>query len=248
MNEAKFEGMGGIYAKYRPTYAAGFIEYLRTSVGVNDAVTVADVGSGTGIFTRQLLNIGSKVLAVEPNGDMRTVAEKELSSYKNFISINGTAEATALAAVSVDFITVAQAYHWFDQIKFKAECGRIIKPGGKVVLVWNIRDYSDISVIECDRINKKYCPNFKGFGGGIGRESDFNGFFIGAYEHKIFKNDLVFDLDGFIGRSLSASYALKENDENYGTYISELTGYFNKYAVGGYLAVLNYTESYVGVV
>ena len=118
-----------------------------------------------------------------------------------------------LADNSVDFITVAQAFHWFDRNIFKAECGRILRTGGKVILVWNSRDATSELVSENDAINKKYCPNFKGPADGTrGAETDdyYSDFFTDEYETKTFRNDLSFDEEGLIGRNLSASYALKK--------------------------------------
>jgi len=251
MNETKFDGMGGIYAKFRPTYAHAFIEYLCSDVGLNKESTVADIGSGTGILTKQLIQISKNVFGVEPNRDMRAVAENYLGDFENFFSVNGTAENTTLCANSFDFITVAQAFHWFDRAKFKAECIRILKSNGKVILVWNRRDSNAASVKDCDSVNEKYCPNFKGFSGGMRGEeyeNDFRDFFMGEYKTKNFQNNLSFDLEGFIGRTLSASYALKENDDNYPSYISELTECFYKHAVGGQMIMPNFTRCYIGTV
>ena len=251
MNETKFDGMGKIYDKFRPTYPQTFIKYLRSDVGVCKKSTVADIGSGTGILTRQLLEICKNVIAVEPNSDMRVVAEENLNNFVNFTSVNGTAENTTLGSKSVDFITVAQAFHWFDRVKFKAECDRILIPKGKVILVWNRRDDNAESVKDCDVVSKKYCPNFKGFGGGMRgeeKENDFTDFFRGKYEIMSFQNDLTFDLEGFIGRTLSGSYALKENDDNYSEFILELTHCFNEHAVGGHIIMPNFTECYIGTV
>jgi SAM-dependent methyltransferase len=258
MNETKFNGMGKVYAKFRPAYPQAFIEYICSDVGITQNSTIADIGSGTGILTKQLLGLGSNVFAVEPNDDMRVMAENDLSSFSNFVSVNATAENTTLDNNSVDFITVAQAFHWFDREKFKAECQRILKPNGKVILVWNSRIFGTEVVEDGDKINKKYCPHFQGFSGGmrgvlynstgVESESDFNDFFNGVYETRIFENHQTFDLDGFIGRNLSASYALKEDDENYPAYITELTECFNKHAVDGKLIMPNNTRSYVGAI
>jgi len=251
MSETKFDDMGKIYAKFRPTYPQTLIEYLRSIAGVCKESTVADIGSGTGILTRQLLEISKNVFAVEPNNDMRAVAEDNLSNFGNFTSVNGTAENTTLGAGCVNFITVAQAFHWFDRMKFRTECARILTSQGKVILVWNRRDANAESVKDSDMVNKKYCPNFKGFGGGMrGEESenDFTDFFAGKYETLSFQNDLTFDLEGFIGRTLSGSYALKENDDNYSEFISALTHCFNKHAVGGQLIMPNFTYCYIGAV
>jgi SAM-dependent methyltransferase len=183
---------------------------------------------------------------------MRTVAETDLNGYKNFISVNSTAENTTLNPQSIDFVVVGQAFHWFDRELFKAECSRILKPGGKVILVWNSRIFGTEAVEDGEKINRKYCPNFKGFDnfmrGMEDEKSRFNDFFMGEYDFKIFNNDTSFDLNEFIGRTLSASYALKEHDENYSDYITELTACFNKHAVDGRLVMSNDTRSYAGQV
>ena len=104
MNESKFDGMGAVYAQFRPANPEEFIYYLYTSAGMERTSIIADIGSGTGILTRQLLEKGSRVYAVEPNADMRAVAEAELSGFSSFMSVNGTAEHTTLAEKSVDYI------------------------------------------------------------------------------------------------------------------------------------------------
>jgi len=252
MNENKFTGLGKTYAKFRPNYPQSFIDYLYSGVGINKESIIADIGSGTGILTKQLLEQGNKVFAVEPNKDMRIIAEADLSIYENFTSVNATAENTTLESSSVDFITVAQAFHWFDESRFKKECNRIIKPNGKVTLVWNSRDTDADVVKESDAILKKYCPNFKGFSGGMRGTEDENthykNFFNGEYITKTFQNDITFDLDGFIGRNRSASYALKEDEKNFTEYIEELSECFYKHVINGIMTMPNLTRSYTGIV
>jgi len=250
--------MGKTYAKFRPTYPQAFIEYLCTDVGITNNSVIADIGSGTGILTKQLLELGNRVIAVEPNDDMRAVAESDLCGYENFVSENGSAENTTLDSQTVDFITVAQAFHWFDRELFKAECRRILGLNGKVILVWNSRIFGTEVVEDGDKINKKYCPHFKGFSGsmrgelydatGVENTNAFNDFFVGEYDVKVFENNQTLDLNGFIGRNLSASYAPKESDENYSAYIAELTECFNRHAINGKLIMPNDTRSYVGAV
>ncbi len=225
MNEDKFNGMGKVYSKYRPSYPLNFVDYLFTDVGMSQSSIIADVGSGTGILTRQLLEKGSNVYGIEPNADMRIIAETNLNNFPGFTSVSGSAENTTIDDNSVDYITVAQAFHWFDREKFKKECQRILKPEGKVILVWNTRDNENELVIENYEVNRKYCPNFKGFSDGMygkTNNDDFSDFFNGEYETKVFLNNLIFDMDGFIGRNLSASYALKSNDAQYNDYVNEL--------------------------
>jgi len=136
-NTEKFTGKAALYNKARLSYAKEFVDYLYGKIGFNSDCTVADIGSGTGIFTKHLLEKGSRVLAVEPNDDMRRYTKINLSHYTNLHTIKGTAENTTLEDESVDFITVAQAFHWFDMLNFRKECSRILKPKGKVILIWN---------------------------------------------------------------------------------------------------------------
>jgi Methylase involved in ubiquinone/menaquinone biosynthesis len=112
---------------------------LRVKCALAATSSVADVGSGTGILTELLLETGAAVFAVEPNREMREAAERLLNDYGRFRSVHGTAEDTTLPTASVDLITASQAFHWFDVQKARRELARILKPGGRVALIWNER-------------------------------------------------------------------------------------------------------------
>lgn len=243
----KFTGLADEYTQSRPGYAVEFIDCLFEKYGFSESSVIADVGSGTGKFAKQLLDRGSTVYCIEPNEDMRNVAEKELSAYENFHSVIGGAEQTTLPDNFVDFITTAQAFHWFDVQKFKNECNRIIKPNGKVFLIWNIRNELDLLNQEWSKVFQKYCPDFKGFNGGIKRDDErIKAFFNNGYEFLSFDNPLYFDKEKFISRSLSGSYSLKQSDDNYTLYISELKDLFDKYETDGTVKIDNQTVVYVG--
>ncbi|MGN1203190.1 MAG: class I SAM-dependent methyltransferase [Eubacterium sp.] len=246
-NTEKFSGRAENYTKGRPSYAQEFIKTLYGTVGFNENSVVADIGSGTGKLSKQLLDMGSTVYCVEPNDDMRRIAQSELSSYSNFISVKANAEMTGLKGNSIDFITCAQAFHWFDAGKFKQECKRILKPAGKVVLVWNTRDMDSNFSIESYEIYKKYCPLFKGFHGGM-RDDDkrIYDFFNNKCSKMIFENPLAFTREKFITRSLSASYSIKSGDEGFESYIRELEELFDKYCENGFVTVKNNTVAYAG--
>lgn len=246
----KFTGKADIYSKYRPHYPQEYINYLVSYNGLTSDKIVADIGSGTGVLTQQLLINNLNVIAVEPNDDMRNIAEKQLNSYSNFVSINGTAESTGLKSYSIDLITVAQAFHWFDKLQFKKECIRILKPNSNVALVWNSRDFSSKLVIENAEICKDLCPSFKGFSGGIEKNSDvYKQFFRdGKYEYHTFRNDLEYNLESFIGRNLSASYAPKNTDSNYDEFVDAITKLFVKYSKNNKIILPNITRSYLGKV
>ena len=228
MNETKFDGKGEIYAQFRPSYPQTCIDALFAHLHWTQDDVLADIGAGTGKLTQLLLEKGCTVYAVEPNSDMRRIAEEKLSALPKFLSVNGTAEHTALPPESVHGITAAQAFHWFDRTAFRKECQRILKPGGSVVLIWNSRDESSALVQENDRINRLYRN--------------------GAYQTLQFDFPLYFDMQGFVGRNLSASYAPKPTDAAYNDYVAALQAVFGKYAENNRLCMPNFTQCYLGQV
>ena len=149
---------------------------------------------------------------------------------------------------SVDFITVAQAFHWFDRNKAKIEFQRILKTKGKVILVWNSRVAENVFIKENDELCRRVCLEFKGFSGGIDNSPElFSDFFKNGYcNYRVFENNRLLTLDAYIGSSLSASYAPTESDENYKEFIEGLIDLFNKYSINGKLLLPKKTNSYVG--
>ena len=245
----KFDGRARNYTASRPSYARALIEHLYSRYGISAASVIADIGSGTGKFAKHLLDKGSKVYCVEPNADMRRVAEEELSTYRNFYSVLGTAEHTTLEEASVDHITAAQAFHWFDGNTFKQECLRIIKEGGRVFLVWNIRRDDDPLNQELHQIYSVYCPDFKGFSGGIRRDDQrILDFFDGQYECAAFEPPRPLNRKRFLARSLSGSYSLKAGDDQYEAYITSLNAAFDKYKNDGIVTIANQSVAYCGII
>ena len=128
------------YIRYRPGYPPQVLETLRKECGLTPIDVIADIASGTGIWTRMLVENGNPVYAVEPNLDMREAGERLLAGFPKLSSVDGTAEATTLPDASVDFVTAAQAAHWFDRMRARQEFSRILRPGGWLVLLWNERE------------------------------------------------------------------------------------------------------------
>lgn len=247
-NTNKFNGLADVYAAGRPTYPNSFIDTLYSQYGFSEESVIADVASGTGKFARLLLDRGSYVYCVEPNDDMRAQAAKELSGYSDVRIVNGTDAQTSLDDHSVDFVTVAQAFHWFDPAHFRKECVRILKSGGLVFLIWNLRDmHSELNQHNFSLFTR-YCPNFKGFGGGIQRDDiRIRQFFENGYTYKEFDHPLFYTAkEDFINRCLSGSYSLKEGDLEYSRYLEELSDLYDQYETDGSLLVPNKMAVYFG--
>lgn len=241
----RFDGKSEIYEKARPKYAAGLLDYLENTLELPRGSIFADIGSGTGIFTDQLLNRGYKVFAVEPNSDMRRKAEEKLSGCDHFISVDGTDAATTLPDGSVDCITAAQAFHWFNAAAFRKECKRILKPHGKIVIVYNFRDESAECTKALAELRRKYNPEFHGFSNGISDEK-CRAFFDGPCSFFSADNSLTYDRQGYIRRVLSSSYSLRETDSRYAEYLEEVNRLFDTFSVDGLLTVPTNTIAYVG--
>jgi SAM-dependent methyltransferase len=133
---AGFASAAEVYERARPSYPAEAVSWLVERTGLGPGRTVLDVGAGTGKLTRLLVPSGARVVAVEPVAEMRAlIREAE--------AVDGTAEELPLPDGSADVVTVAQAFHWFDHDRALPELHRVLRPGGQLVLVWNMRDLDD---------------------------------------------------------------------------------------------------------
>ncbi|MBU7592868.1 class I SAM-dependent methyltransferase [Metabacillus halosaccharovorans] len=246
----RFNGKADTYSKFRPSYPDELITNLITDYNLNERSHIADIGSGTGILTKKLVDFNLKVIAVEPNADMRRIAESQLKDNKLFTSINGTAENTTLNSNIVDFITVAQAFHWFDLQSFKKECQRILKPMGKVMIISNSRVTDSKIMKDIISIYTKYSPDFIGFSNGLddSPETYEEFFFEKEYKFTSYDYPLIYNKQSFIGRHLSASYAPKREDKEYPMFIEELSYIFEKYHNSGFITLPNVTKTRCGLV
>lgn len=228
-NTGKFTGKGAVYAAARPRYAEGLLAYLADEAGLAPGALVADVGSGTGIFSEQLLDAGFRVIGVEPNDDMRMQAERALGGREGYRSVRGTADATGLPDASVDCVTAAQAFHWFDADAFKRECRRVLKPGGVVAIVYNMRDTESPYMQAFAELTRRFHPAFKGFSNGLD-EAELPAFFDGRYEVRRWDNPQLLTREAFVARALSSSRAPREGDASYPQNLEELDALFDRFA------------------
>lgn len=228
-NTGKFTGKGAVYAAARPRYAEGLLEYLASKERLEPGALVADVDAGTGIFSEQLLDAGLCVIGVEPNADMRAQAEHALCGRKGYRSVCGTADAMGLPDDSVDCVTAAQAFHWFDAEAFKRECRRVLKPGGFVAIVYNMREVESPYMQAFAQLTWRFCPTFKGFSNGLD-EATLPDFFNGTCDVKWWDNPQLLTREAFVARALSSSRAPREGDANYPRYLEELDALFDQFA------------------
>lgn len=134
-----FGAATGAYEAGRPSYPAEAVAWLLEPGVDRDIVDVVDVGAGTGKLTQPLVGGGRRVIAVDPDPEMLAVLAEALPDVATHV---GTAESLPLADDSADLVTLGQAWHWVDPVAGSAEIGRVLRPGGTLGLVWNIRDDS----------------------------------------------------------------------------------------------------------
>lgn len=214
-NTKRFSDRVADYIKYRPGYLQEVVHILERETKLNITKKIADIGSGTGISSLLFLRRNYAVIGVEPNKEMRSAAEQMLSEFKNFKSVEGTAENTNLPDKSVDLIFSGQAFHWFDKKKCKIEFERILKENGNLVLVWNSRSSKSSFQREYEKALFDNIEEYKLVNHRNISEDEISNFFFPKAMHKIFiDNKQVLDLQGLKGRLLSSSYCPKSGEEH----------------------------------
>jgi SAM-dependent methyltransferase len=235
------------YVRFRPGYPEEVLRVLEKDCGLAPGHVVADIASGTGIWTRMLLENGNRVFGVEPNAEMRQAGERLLADSERFTSVAGKAEATTLPDDSVDFVTAAQAAHWFDRAPARAEFARILKPGGWLVLLWNervtdstpfLRDYEKLLLTfgtdyeqvrherTTDAVNEFFDPE--------------------PFQQRVFDNRQEFDYEGLEGRLLSSSYAPGPEHPKHRPMLRELRRIFDEHTSDGRVGFDYKTRVYFG--
>lgn len=247
---ARFSTRVRNYVRYRPGYPEAVIDLLRDEFGLRAATVVADVGSGTGILTERFIANGNTVYAIEPNLEMRAAAEQLLGRHATFRSVDGRAEATTLEHDSVDLVTAGQAFHWFDREAARREFRRILRPPGRVALLWNERDTTatpflrayeellvrrarDYAEVDHRRMDAGILGAFFGHGG---------------YREAVFPNRQEFDFEGLRGRLLSSSYVPEAGEPGHEEMLASLLDIFERHEAGGRVAFEYHTRVYLGLI
>jgi ubiquinone/menaquinone biosynthesis C-methylase UbiE len=243
----RFSARVGNYVKYRPSYPEGVVATLRDKCGLSPQSAVADIGSGTGILTRLLLEAGAEVFGVEPNSGMRAAAERLLDGYPRFVSRDGRAEATGLVRDSIGIITAAQAFHWFDWDQTKSEFERILKPGGWVALIWNKRRTDSAFGQAYESLLLEHAAEYSAVDHRRVTDDDIAAFFEPSeFASATFENHQTFGFESLKGRVMSSSYAPTEEDPKHQLLMAGLRTIFDANAGNGVVRFEYVTHLYYG--
>lgn len=235
------------YVRFRPGYPTEVFALLKRECGLTPDSVIADIASGTGIFTQMFAENGNRVFGVEPNDEMRRAGEKFLRSYSRFTSVAGSAEATTLPDRSVDMVTAAQAAHWFDRGKARQEFMRILKPGGWTVLLWNERRTDSTPFLrEYEQLLLTYGTDYQE----VRHErttSEIADFFAPSpFRSCALEMRQEVDYEGLEGRLLSSSYTPMPDHANYEPMLRELRRIFDAHRVSGSVSLEYNTLVYFG--
>jgi SAM-dependent methyltransferase len=243
----RFSNRADWYASYRPGYPRRVIAILEKEIGFGPRHVVADIGSGTGLLTRIFLENGNRVFGIEPNASMRSHAERDLGGFRNFVSVAGTAERTTLPSKSIDLVAAGQALHWFDPARSAREFSRISKRGGALCVAYNSR--------KDDRVGRAYGEIISTYARDRAKVPDADAkyiarFFKGGESSKFeLPNEQSLDLEGLMGRLLSASYMPPPGEgREYSKLRADVTRMFDKFSSDGRLRLRYRTNIFVGTI
>ena len=243
---ACFSSKAERYAKSRPDYASEAIQTIFEQTKLTPESVVADIGSGTGIVSQHFIKNGNRVYAVEPNSEMRQVAETALGKYPNFQSVDGNSEQTTLPDASIDLITVGQAIHWFDGEPSKREFLRVLKPSGWFSILQNAFSRFDLDLSNA----LEFAAQHRGEPQNSNRPQNRPYQWWFAQENELiplqFSNPHVFDREGFIGLMLSKSPSPDESRHAFSAYVDALQSVFEKFQINGRVTINYTTHLYLG--
>ena len=247
-SKTRFSNRVENYIRYRPSYPKQIVLDLELNNLLHKNTVIADIGSGTGISTEVFLSQGYHCIGVEPNQAMREGAERQLAQFSEFVSVDGSAEATTLESESIDLIITGQAFHWFDQAAAKIEFQRILRPGKPVALIWNERNNQGTAFqADYEGLLKEFCNDYE--------QVDYKRVdsealqrFFSPYAYSVYEypNQQHFDFEGLKGRLLSSSYCPVKGEANYEPVMSGLAGLFQTHQANGQITFDYNTRVYVG--
>ncbi|MBD2806910.1 class I SAM-dependent methyltransferase [Xenorhabdus sp. ZM] len=212
-----------IYDKARPLYPQEALLFIRHQLNLSSELPVLDIGSGTGILTRQLAAIGIPMIGIEPDIQMLSKA-RERTNLLNVEYCHGSAEQLEMASCSIAALVCGQSFHWFEPNKTISEFRRVLATNNPVFLIWNIRD-PDYDKFHCsyEQLLKTY---FKRYSEALQidniLESRIHQFFNGNFKECTFNNSQKLDMIGLIERTMSCSYAPEIKTPEYDCAISAL--------------------------
>lgn len=234
------------YVKYRPSYPPDTIQVIVEEAELSAGAVIADIGCGTGISSLPFLKQGIRVIGVEPNDAMRAAAGRFLAEFPGFSIKAASAESTGIEDNSVDAVIAAQAFHWFQTQKTRAEFERILRPGGSMVLMWNERSLNATEFLrEYEELLVRYSTDYSQVRHDRFGPELLGEFFARPFQAFGFDNKQTFGLEGLLGRVRSSSYMPPPGSPAFRDLADNLTTLFAKHAENGRIEIFYTTRVYI---
>ena len=198
-----FDLQADAYDRGRPGYPAEAIAFVIETLRIGPGATVVDLAAGTGKLTRELVPTGAELIAIEPVAGMREVLSRSLPDV---LVTDGTAESLPLDDASVDGVVVAQAFHWFDGPRALAELARVLRPGGRLAVVFNVRDERDPVQAALERVWEPYRGDTPTHRTGAWQRAFEPADRFTPLVHRAFANDQRVSADQLVDRVVSVSF------------------------------------------
>lgn len=225
------------YKRHRPGYPTAIVDLLTHECGLDDNSVIADVAAGTGLLSEIFLSRGYRVIAVEPNQQMRDACATLTSQYPQLQCVDGTAETTSLADNSIDLATVGQAMHWFDLKRTRNEFVRVLRSGGWCAVIYNNRRMAGDAFQEgYEKILVEYGTDYGAVRGSHLTEERLAAFFVpDAMSSAVFANSQQLTLEALQGRILSSSYMPQPGHPRYSEMSRTIEDLFSENETGGHV-------------
>jgi hypothetical protein len=246
----RFTDRAASYARARPGYPDAIAPMLAYELALPEDAVVADLGSGTGLSCEPFLRAGFVVIGVEPNAAMRAMGERALAAHPRFRSVAGSAEATTLPAASVDLVIAAQAFHWFDVPRARAEALRILKRPANAALIWNDRIAKGSPFAEgYEQLLLEFGIDYAKIRHRHAHEEAVTAFFGGpVWRERRFANPTELNWELLVERMNSASYVPRPDAPGYAPMLARLRSLFDASQRDGRIVMAYDTRVFFGAI
>jgi len=243
----RFSDRAENYDKFRPDYPQALLEFLRETVPINPDSVIADIAAGTGIFTEQIADWGTRIYVVEPNPYMRSMAHRRLGECDRCVFLDGTAESTGLPDNSVDLFVSAQAFHWFDLARTRVELERAGRNAPYVAIIWNLRNTRSAFEAGYESFVRTYATDYLRVSQRKMDTAEVRSFFAPSRsQYRVFGHIDSLTYPQLLGRTLSYSFLPDETSPLLPEMKAELEVLFRKHQRQGKVRLSYKTRLFVG--